>query len=155
MFVIDENYKPVETIETDSTMYWAWILDKRDFFLRPIDVWQRIVSEAYQLQIGKHTVWIPSNWYLLIGDFDSGLDTIKIDEICYRDFDAFVMHTKFLSGSGVLEPIKILNYDHEKEFIVPFTDTPLPIAISKEKAIIVSNKDLYFKINDMTPHDII
>ncbi|MGI0069590.1 MAG: hypothetical protein ACREAN_04965, partial [Nitrosopumilaceae archaeon] len=99
MHLIDENFQPLITPvpgkSYSDTLYWEFQPQKKTyrnsnghkyikqphFSLVKNERWVQTESEAYELSIGKNHLILPVNYYLLIGDFDAGLDFIRADEV--------------------------------------------------------------------------
>lgn len=156
MKLLNQNYQILEPRQiTENTAFWTFNLTKKDFFLKTTTKWYDFRTDAYHLEIAGNTIKVPNNYYILIGDYDVGLDTIKPEEIVGREFEAFVFNNDFEENSWTLESIKIVGYEENTSFIIPNVRFPIPIAISPRKCIIVSQKEMYNRIKYMTFPDIV
>ena len=156
MQFLNENYTPIpDIISNDEKLFWLYDLTKRDFFLRHYFSWHVLKSETYLLEIDHHVVRLPASFFMVIGDYDGGLDLVKPEEIVGRSFDVLTFKPDFTEDSWLLEPVRVIGYEDEHEFQIPFTNHPLPILISDTKAILVSANDVYNKIKNMSFADII
>ena len=157
MKLIDENYNEITTMSDTrvANLFWHYDIEHKDFFIRTCPVWYNITSDAYKVKIGKDIISIPYNYYILIGDFDGGLDCISPDEIIGREFQAFTFANNLEDESWILEDIKIVGYEEDVVFVTPFVKGFFPILTSDKRAILVSSTDMYMKIKDMTFSDIL
>jgi len=157
MMLINDNYKKIKNLNEcrETQMFWLFDLDEKDFFLKTVQTWYSLKSDAYVLSIGKYELEIPTNYYLLIGDYDAGLDCIPPDEIVGRDFQAFVFSNDFEQDSWELMDIKRKGYKHDREFELPFTKKPFPVMIDDNKAVLISSTDMYSKIKNLGFSDFI
>jgi len=156
MKFIDNNYKEIYLSDiTNDTLYWTYNINEKDFFLKSSKDWYELKSDAYILNIGGAIINIPANFYIIIGDYDGGLDTITPVEIVGREFEAFSFSSNLEVDSWQLEPIHVVGYKESVEFIIPEFKTPIPILTSAKRAILVSEKEVWNKIKHITFSDII
>ena len=154
MKLIDEKYQAVEKYTTDQ-LFWIYDFKQHDFFLKTCLLWHNIKSDAYIIEIGKGVLSIPFNYFMMIGDYDGGLDFISPDEIVGREFEAFTFSKDFSEASWELTKLKIIGYEENQNFVLPFIKYPFPVSINDTKAILVSNNDLYNKIKETSFGDIL
>jgi hypothetical protein len=162
MILINERYKGIRKFNTDehrAQLFWSYDFIKDgdpkdsknlDFFLRQCLLWQNITSDAYKIRIGDASVWLPFNYHLLLGDFDSGLDCISPQEILNRPFQAITFSNTLDESTIILKDIKVIGYEEERTFIVPFEKGIFPILAGNDRAVLVSSKDFYNKIKNTT-----
>ena len=161
MILINEKYKGIKKFNDDhhAQLFWSYDFVKSDdprevkhldFFLKTCLLWQNITSDAYKLKIGDSFVWMPYNYHLLLGDFDSGLDCISPEEILNRPFQAITFPNTLDEHNIILKDIKVVGYESEKNFVVPFEKGIFPILAGKDRAVLVSSKDFYNKIKNTT-----
>lgn len=155
MILLNEEYKGIKNITDGNTSQLFWVYDtdetdvkERDFYLNNVTLWQNVISDAYQLSIGDGTTWLPFNYHILIGDYDSGLDCLTPDEILGRHFQAISFSNELDESTSSLLDIKVCGYEKDKVFAVPYTKAVYPILISNDKVILVSPKDFYNKIKN-------
>ena len=157
MKLINESYGEIESLEdnTITNLFWHYDISKKDFFIMTCKVWYNITSDVYLIKIGNHTIRVPYNYYILIGDYDGGLDCITPEEIVGRDFQAFTFSNTLEDESWTLDEIKIVGYEEDVTFVSPFIKGLYPILISDNRAIMISSTDMYQKIKDFTFSDIL
>jgi len=156
MHFLNEEYKPIQDIvAADEKLFWIYDVDKKDFFLRKYHTWYNLRSETYLLEVRGGVFRIPANFFIVIGDYDGGLDTIPPHEIVGRDFDVMTFSTNLTEESWSLDRVRVVGYEEESEFQIPFTKHPLPIVIDSNKAILVSQHDIFNKIKRLDFADII
>jgi len=156
MHLLDENYKRIETFDNNKAkLFWTFDMDACDFFLKSCLLWQNITSDAYTLSVGKGSVTIPYNYYIVIGDYDSGFDCITPEEIMGRDFDAYTFSNELTEGSHMLEPIHVTKYEEDVNFVLPFVKSVFPVVISDKRAMFIVNKDSYNRFKDISISDIV
>jgi len=156
MHLIDENYGKIEEFENNKNkLFWTFDIEQCDFFLKSCLLWQNITSDAYTLQIGNGTVTLPYNYYIVIGDYDSGFDCITPEEIMGREFDVFTFANDLHEGSHMLEPLQVTGYNEDIVFILPFVKSVFPIMISNTRAMFIINKDSYNKFKELSISEIL
>ena len=112
-------------------------------------------TETYLLEVNGAVFRMPANFFLIIGDYDGGLDTIPPYEIIGRDFDVMTFSQELTEDSWSLDRVKVVGYEEDCEFQIPFTKHPLPIAIDAHRAILVSQHDVFNKLKRLDFGDII
>lgn len=142
MKLLDVEYKHIVEPESD-THFWYYCPERADFFVTESNFWQEMTCNAYVLDFDGHHVYIPEQYYILIGDYDSGLDTIKAMEIAGRDFDVFCFDNKLNEHRWPMERIKVVGYEEDVSFEIPMINKPFPILVDNNRSIIVSRTDLY------------
>jgi len=142
MHLLDENYERIETFDNNKAkLFWTFDIDSCDFFLKSCLLWQSITSDAYVLSVGNGSVMIPYNYYIVIGDYDSGFDCITPEEIMGREFDAYTFSNDLNEGSHMLEPINVTDYVEDAVFVLPFVKSVFPTTISDKRSMFIINKD--------------
>lgn len=151
MYLLDENHNSIKNLDSyiENQYFWIYNFKDTDFYLKNCTLWQNLKSDAYTLQIGKESITLPFNYYIMIGDYDIGLDFITPEEIVGREFDAFVFSNTFDPQSWELVSMKITGYEHDMSFRVPYVKQPFPVALGERTSILVSNSDMYNKIKDL------
>jgi hypothetical protein len=155
MNLIDENSKVVDKNDKGNSenLFWVYDLNETDFFLKKTDKWINLSTDSYVINIKGNEIEIPVNYYIIIGDYDGGLDTIRLSEIVGRPFDAFVLDTSLKKGSWSLENISIVGYKQNSNFIIPSIRALYLISISDKKCIIISEKEIYNKLKHLSFSD--
>jgi hypothetical protein len=155
MILLDEKYKGITSYKDHhAQLFWTYDFSKDDsktldFFLKSCLLWQNVISDAYQLKIGEDTVWMPFNYYFLLGDFDSGLDCISPQEIMNRPFQAVTFADNLEESTMILKDINIVGYEENRTFVIPYERGIFPVLVGK-RVILISGKDFYNKIKDTT-----
>lgn len=159
MHLIDENFQPILRPKQDKTypdcLYWEYNPNKKKFVLTRQDQWTMIHSDAYTISIGKYTLDLPVNHYLTIGDFDGGIDFIRIDEVIGRDFQVFVFTTELEDDIWMLQDLKVKQLKKDIRVAYPQTKRPVAVHLGDNKAVLVSNIDQYSKMGDLSFGDIV
>ena len=154
MILLNEKYEQIKDIK-ESQLFWIYDVDEtdikeRDFYLKSVTLWQNVISDAYELTIGDGKTWIPFNYHILIGDYDSGLDCLTPDEILGRSFQAVSFSNELDETTSGLTDMKVTGYKKDMVFSVPYIKAVYPISIGGNKVILVSPKDFYNKIKGAT-----
>jgi hypothetical protein len=154
---IHDNYELISDVtnESEGQRIWVYDIDERDFFFREVNNWFDLKADAYVLQIEDATFYVPLSYYILIGDYDVGLDVITPAEIVGRKFEAFVFNKNLEPDSWALDDIRVVGYDNNHSFILPDIKGLVPVAISNKKAIMICEKDVYNKLKNLSFADII
>lgn len=157
MNLLNKNYnlESSEDIRHKNEGFWYFDIDKKDFFLRPAQNWFDLKSDAYTIKIWDHTIKIPTNYYLIIGDYDAGLDAITPYEVVGRQFEVFMYKTSLEADSWTFEPFKIVGYEKNYNFTLPDIKHLISVGVSDTKAIFISEKDQYNKLKNLSFSDII
>ena len=157
MYLIDDSYNKIETFEqTVKQRFWIYDITKNDFFVKTCMLWQNITSASYHVQFGNRgSIWIPYNYHIIIGDYEQGLDSITMEELMGRDFQAFTFAKELEVGTMNLEDIKIIGYDENKDYTLPFIKTTYPILINDDTCILISANDCYNRIKHNCISDIL
>lgn len=159
MHLIDEDFKPIVSPKNNKGysefLFWEYNATKRRFGLTKQDTWFMIHSDAYRISVGKYMIDLPVNHYLLIGDFDAGLDFIKMDEVIGRDFQVLTFNADLEPDSWQLVDLKILGIKTDFRTAYPQTKKPVAIHLGDNKAIMVSSVDAYSKMSELSFGDIV
>jgi len=156
MRLINEVYKPIDDLTNSySHLFWLYLPDRVDFFLRRYDTWYNLHTETYILRIDGHDIRVPANFFMVIGDYDAGLDTITPDDICGREFEVLTFNLDMEPDSWLLKKVTVVGHEDESLFQLPFTKNAYPVAYSDERAILISSVEIYGKIKNLTFSDII
>ena len=157
MNLLNKNYKPTnsENIRIKGDEFWYFDIESKDFFLKTTLDWFDLKTDAYVIEVSGKRISIPTNYYMIIGDYDGGLDSIAPFEIIGRQFDLFIYNTTLEANSWSFEPLKIVGYEKNVNFTLPNIKHLISISISDTKAIFVSEKDMYNKIKTLSFTDII
>lgn len=154
MKLIDEKYQSVTKYTTEQ-LFWIYDFKQHDFFLKNCLLWHNIRSDAYIIEIGRGILTIPFNYFMMIGDYDGGLDFISPEEVVGREFQAFTFSMNFSESSWDLTRLKIVGYEEDQNFVLPFIKYPFPVSIGNNSAVLVSNSDLYNKLKETSFNDIL
>lgn len=154
MDLLNDNYSRHELGE-DDTYFWSFDLDKEDFFLKQSDIWYNMQSSGYKVRVLGSEIIIPSNFYIIIGDIEGGLDCITPDEITGRQFEAFTFRSNLDAGAWSLEPIEICGYVDDHKFAFPVVNNPVPVLANPSHCLLVSGTDVYNKLKNLSLADII
>lgn len=141
--------------EAVDFFHWEYVIKEKDFFLTWSSAWQKIRGAAYELCIGKESIVLPANYYLMIGDVYGELDWIKVDEIIGRQFEAFVMSNRFDQDAWQIESVQITDHHDDYVSMFPQTRNPVPVLVGDRKAILVSPVDLYNKMSQYIFNDVV
>lgn len=156
MNLIDENYNRITLFDNNKDkLFWTFEIEPCDFFLKTCMFWQNVTSDAYTLTIGEGTVTLPYNYYIVIGDYDSGFDCVTPEEIMGRDFDVFTFSNDLAEGTHELTPLHVVGYEEDVVFILPFTKSVFPIMISDTRAMFIINKDSYNKFKELSISEVL
>lgn len=158
MHLIDEYYQKIEVSDNKNNkdkMFWTFDVDANDFFLKSCLYWQSVISDAYTLSIGTGTLTLPYNYYIVIGDYDSGFDCITPEEIMGREFDVYTFSNDMSEGSNMLEPVSVIGYEEDVSFVLPFVKSIFPVMISDKRSMFIINKDSYNSFKTLSISDIL
>lgn len=159
MNLINEKYEGI--IKSDysnrnkNQMFWVYNPIEEDFFLKTCLIWQNIKTDTYEVKIGDDVISLPFNYYIIIGDYDSGLDCICPEEITGRNFQAFTFSNNIDENSWILKDIKIVGVKEDIDFVIPFVKGIFPVLLSDKRAVLVASSDCYNKIKDISMADLI
>ncbi len=148
MNLIGEDYKPLYINKADgvtSKHVWYYSTEFKDFFLSDIFLWSTIRANGYILEIEGAKTILPEHYYIAVGDYDVGFDSIQLAEVVGRDFEAFTVSRDIEADSFLLKPMRIVGYEEDYEFYYPLFDHMFPVAIG-ELAIVISQKDMYNRL---------
>lgn len=155
MNLIGEDYKALPNDERIiKKHFWMFYIKEKDFYLKRMRAWHHIETDAYRLKIGKNTVDIPTNYYVMIGSVYGDLDWIKVDELIARDFEVFLMSNDLEMGTWMIEDVSVVSYV-ETEIMYPKAKNPIPIMVGDNYSMLVSPIDLYNKMSGYSFVDII
>lgn len=162
MYCLDENYNPITDVEGDVTSYFFWTFQassdakhEADFFLEQAITWYGLKTEAYHVQVGKSTILLPANYFVVLADVSAGLDTITPHEICGRDFEVLTFNRTLDEGSWDLKPIRIVGYESETYFTFPSVKVPFPVVVNQSISMLLSEPDPYKMIRDLSFSEVI
>jgi len=90
-----------------------------DFRYIPLIFLEGFTSPALVLQIGKYTIKMPLDWYIVIGEEDIGdLEALPLTSINDRDFKAFQFNS-LSSFRPSFETIEIIDVYNEVDWYAP------------------------------------
>ena len=154
-YPIDENYNKIDNLndvlQLDQINFWTFNVDKKDFFLLNSNNWLNIRSESYKISISGNESYIPADYFVIIGDYDKGLDLISPKELVGREFEAVCFDS--ILGRVKLSNFNITGYNESVRFSFPvFGNNLLPVKIGN-KIILLSNKNIYTRLKKLTLSD--
>lgn len=147
MIIIDAEYNGINEPDSD-TYFFYYCPERTDFFVTASNFWQSMTCNAYVVEFDGQRTYIPEHYNILIGDYDNGLDTIKMIETSGRDFDVFSFTHELDEHRWPLIPLKVVGYEEDVEFEIPAVSKPFPIQVSENRCIIVSRTDLYSDVKN-------
>ena len=156
MNLINEHYEPL-VITSDAGLasrhIFYYSTEQKDFFCSSMFVWSAIRNSGYIVEIEGKTAIVPEHFFVVVGDYEVGLDSIQFAEIMGREFDVYTMNKAMDGDSALLRPMKIVGYVKSHVFYYPLFDYMFPIAVG-DLAIVVSTKDMYNRLKRMTVYDL-
>ena len=157
MNLINEIYQPLyinKDAGVSSNHIWYYSTEAKDFFLSDIFTWSNITSNGYIIEIEGHRAVVPEHFFVAVGDYDIGMDSLQFAEILGREFDVYTMKSDLEEDSWLMKPMKIVGYEEDYLFYYPFFDHMFPIIIG-DLAIMVSSKDMYNRIKRLSFSDFV
>lgn len=153
MNLLGEDYTSLPN-EDDvvNAFYWEYDIKNKDFFLSSSPTWKKVSSPAYKVTVGKHSTYIPTDYHVMIGDITGELDWTTVDEMIAREFEVFCFTTNLQEWQ--ILPIEVSDYVSEYTYRVPNNTSPIPITVG-DRAILVSERDLYHRTKEFIFNDII
>lgn len=148
--LIDENYQCLPNYEKNIESYfWVFDVDEKDYFLTKKSSWYSFSTNVYNVLIDRYEIMLPEGFYILIGDIDGRLDWILVDEIISRPFEAFIIPGTLDTNTWQILPLEIVGYEENYHYYYPYMKNPItPIYVGMNKAILVSNRNMYPKTKD-------
>lgn len=143
--------------ETDEGIDWfspscpnnnilEYSTDKEDYFLNYRMIWKEVEADFYEMAMGPDVFYIPSGFFVLIGDVFGELDWIMSDELIGRDLDCVIL-TPELTAWSLHQPI--LRDMIPNTMYWPNTKNIVPVRSGKS-VILLADKDFYHKTkNDL------
>ena len=90
-----------------------------DYHYIPLIFLESFNAPALVLKIGKHTIKMPVDWQILIGEKEHGdLETLPLTSINDRGFNAFIFNP-LTSFSPTFLPIEIVDIYHDVTWYAP------------------------------------
>lgn len=124
---------------------FEYSLDRQDYFLNYRMIWREVDADFYEMVIGNQTFFLPSGFYVMIGDVFGELDWIMIDEMIGRDLECVILSPGLETWS--LHTPKLKNVS-EKRMFWPKTTNIIPVR-SGDRVLMISDKDFYHKTKDL------
>lgn len=153
MQLIDENEQPINLkLDGDETRrvnryYYEYDPKKNDIFLiKAGPMWYKTPKiRWYTLTIGNKNVSLPEHFYVMVGDIlTSEVDWVRVDETFHRELSTYVYNSDLTPSTWVQEEMTCIHIDSDlHEAQLPFTKNVLPVMLGDNKAILVSEKDMY------------
>ena len=124
ILTLDNEYYNLETLPEEIDDLRFAILDNSnpsnvDYHYIPLIFLESFNAPALVLKIGKHTIKMPVDWQILIGEKEHGdLETLPLTSINDRGFNAFVFNPL---SSFMLDflPIEIVDIYHDVTWYAP------------------------------------
>ena len=128
-----------------------WLRNEGDFFLSNTTKWINMKSEAFKISINGRECFIPADYFIIIGDFDLGIDLVSPKELVGREFEA-ISYDNVLNGFKLSE-FSICGYDEEVRFSFPVIGNHiLPVRVGKN-IILLANKNIYTRLKKLSLSD--
>lgn len=157
--LINENYEPLYNTEDNIEEYfWLYDFQQQDYFLTKRSSWYSQKTNVFKLLIdNRHIVKIPETFYILIAEVEqSRIDWIQVDEIISREFEVFTIPATLDTNTWQILSFHIIGHEEDYHYYYPYIKNPVtPIHIGNNKAILVSNKNLYYKMKKFSFTEII
>lgn len=124
ILTLDNQYYNLETLPDEIDDMRFAILDNSnptnvDYHYIPLIFLESFNSPALVLRIGKHTIKMPVDWQILIGESEHGdLETLPLTSINDRGFNAFEFNP-LSSFSPTFLPIEIVDIYHDVTWYAP------------------------------------
>ena len=124
ILTLDNEYYNLETLPEEIDDLRFAILDNSnpsnvDYHYIPLIFLESFNAPALVLKIGKHTIKMPVDWQILIGEKEHGdLETLPLTSINDRGFNAFVFNP-LTSFSPTFLPIEIVDIYHDVTWYAP------------------------------------
>jgi len=137
-------------VKKGGDCFWIFDIQKDDFFLKSKQANKKLTASSYQITIEDSSIWIPYNFFIMIGDYDKGLDCVIPDEIMGRKFNAIVLSNTLDESTYQIKEMKVTDYRHTMIYDMPFVNTVFPVMLSDSSVIMISQNDMYNKLKNMT-----
>jgi len=157
MYLIDKNFDKIEFEKDLFVDFWNFDFSQEAFMLeKSVSHWE-MDTDTCDIQVGNHIVTLPVNFFIVIGDYETGLDCIKPEEIVGREFDVLTIGSKMERESWELEPMKVVGFTHQDKVLIPHHKKKCmyPVYLSDKKFILVAVKDIFHSIKTYGFNDII
>ena len=124
ILTLDNEYYNLETLPEEIDDLRFAILDNSnpsnvDYHYIPLIFLESFNAPALVLKIGKHTIKMPVDWQILIGEKEHGdLETLPLTSINDRGFNAFEFNP-LTSFSPTCLPIEIVDIYHDVTWYAP------------------------------------
>ena len=124
ILTLDNEYYNLETLPEEIDDLRFAILDNSntsnvDYHYIPLIFLESFNAPALVLKIGKHTIKMPVDWQILIGEKEHGdLETLPLTSINDRGFNAFEFNP-LTSFSPTFLPIEIVDIYHDVTWYAP------------------------------------
>lgn len=162
MKLVGENYNTIDTtkaltkeLNVTGLHYWEYNFKMQDFHLVRRTKWNVIKGPTYILKIGNHHLEVPATHFIMLGDFDGGIDYIRVNEITNREFEVFSFSSKLEPDSWVLADMRVVGYKEESKIVFPETTNGVVVQIGGGMAVILSTIDLYNKSQGLSFSDFV
>ena len=124
ILTLDNTFYDLETLPEEIDDLRFAILDNSnplnvDYHYIPLIFLESFNSPALVLRIGKHTIKMPVDWQIVIGEKEHGdLETLPMTSINDRGFNAFIFNP-LSSFSAEFLPIDIVDIYHDVTWFAP------------------------------------
>ena len=124
ILTLDNEYYNLETLPEEIDDLRFAILDNSnpsnvDYHYIPLIFLESFNAPALVLKIGKHTIKMPVDWQILIGEKEHGdLETLPLTSINDRGFNVFQFNP-LTSFSPTFLPIEIVDIYHDVTWYAP------------------------------------
>ena len=124
ILTLDNTFYNLETLPEEIDDLRFAILDNSntqnvDYHYIPLIFLESFNAPALVLKIGKHTIKMPVDWQILIGEKEHGdLETLPLTSINDRGFNAFEFNP-LTSFSPTFLPIEIVDIYHDVTWYAP------------------------------------
>jgi hypothetical protein len=124
ILTLDNRFYNLETLPDEVDDLRFAILDNSnpnnvDYYYIPLIFLESFSAPALVLKVGKHTIKMPVDWQILIGEKEHGdLETLPLTSINDRGFNAFEFNP-LTSFSPSFLPIEIVDIYHDVTWYAP------------------------------------
>lgn len=133
----------------DDVHFWYYNPKIKDFFVQKPNMCNTIRGNVYVIEVDGVQTRIPEYMHIIIGDYTTYCDSIKLSEISGRPFDLHVFNRDMSETMWSLVPLKIVGYEENYDIDVPRINKPFPIGVGKDKAILVHCNDMFSDIKEL------
>lgn len=125
-------------------------LEKEDYFLNYRLSWKHVSGTFNHFKVGDAVISIPSGFFVLVTEPFGDLDWVQSDELVGRSLDLFVANKDMTAWSPT--PAKFFKQTKE-QVAWPSSKNIIPM-MSGDLVVLLSEKDLYNKMNGITAYNL-